>query len=485
MSTAQYAVDLTDVLASIARDSFYEFVRDMWDTISPEKPVWNWHIEEICAELQTASERVFRGERRKHDIICNVPPGTTKSTIFSIMWPAWIWTRMPTARVLGGSHTKELSLNLALYNRNIILSEKYRSYFPDVHLSKDQAAKGYFMNTHGGYRLSRSVGSAVTGFHAHFIIVDDPIDPMGARSEQEIATANLWMTETLPSRKVNSDIALTALVMQRLHQNDPSGKLLKEHPERYLHICLPATSTEYVSPPLWRNYYADGLLDPVRLNPEVLKEKKELGEYVYAGQYLQRPVPLGGGMFKVSRIHIDTPPPPRMFKKMARYWDNAATDGSGDYSVGVLMGIDHRDRNWVLNVKRGQWDTDERERVKMQTAKTDGKAVRIGVEQEPGSAGKDTARATVRRMNGYKIFIERPTGDKTVRAIPYSEQVNGENVYLAEGDWNASYLDELENFPFGTHDDQVDASSGAHRMLTSSGVRVGAGRVKKGRTVRR
>ena len=38
---------------------------------------------------------------------------------------------------------------------------------------------------------------------------------------------------------------------------------------------------------------------------------------------------------------------------------------------------------------------------------------------------------------------------------------------MIEGEWNASFREELRAFPFGRHDDQVDAASRAHMTLAS------------------
>ena len=210
--------------SSICRESFYEFVKRFWFIIIPERPVWNWHIKYLCDELQVMAERVIREEDKEYDLIINIPPGTTKSTICSVMFTPWIWTRMPTARAIYGTHTAPLSLDLSRKARMIVASQKYKDLFPEIVLSDDQATKGHFVNTMNGARLATMVGGAITGFHAHFIFVDDPLDPQGAASSQEIVTANNWMSETLPTRKIDKGIAVTTLIMQRLHQADCTGE---------------------------------------------------------------------------------------------------------------------------------------------------------------------------------------------------------------------------------------------------------------------
>ena len=219
----------------------------------------------------------------------------------------------------------------------------------------------------------------------------------------------------------------------------------------------------------------DDLFDPLRLPRSILKESRVLlGEFGFSGQYGQNPVPLGGGMFKVERIRIDDAPADNNIKRRVRFWDKAGTAGGGAYTVGTLLGVDSDNRYWVLDVVRGQWDSSEREKVIQQTAEADGKTTIIGLEQEPGAGGKESAEATVRRLAGFRVRIDRPTGDKALRADPFSSQVNSNNVFLKRADWNSDYLEELRFFPASTYKDQVDASSGAFNLLCAKKKRVGA-----------
>ena len=330
-AAAPRAVSADAARAELCRRSFADFVRIFWKCVPGAGTlIWNWHLDVLCEEMQAVAERVFAGLPAEQDTVFNVPPGTSKSTIISILFPAWVWGRMPTARILSASHTGDLVLDLATKSRSVITHELYQRTFPEVQLAADQDTKSYYRNTHGGDRYTCTVaGKSPMGFHAHFQLVDDPIDPKKARSEAEKITAKEFMTEVLPGRKVDKEVTATVLIMQRLGVGDPTDVLLqnarKDGGRPVRRICLPAELTDDVSPPELRRHYEanGGLLDPRRLPASVLKNQRAvMGEYAYSGQFLQRPRPAGGGLFKdVFFKHFARAAPYEC--KRVRFWDRA------------------------------------------------------------------------------------------------------------------------------------------------------------------
>ena len=266
--------------------------------------------------------------------------------------------------------------------------------------------------------------------------------------------------------------------MQRLHQDDPAGHILAKQKENVRHICLPGEIRNYrrqVRPVDLIENYKDDLLDVNRMSWKVLKDlESDLGQYGYAGQIGQDPSPPGGGMFKVDKfliINQNQYPPAREILHTVRYWDKAGTEGGGGaFTVGVKMTQLIGNRWLVEDVKRGRWASHEREYVIRQTAEMDGYNVDVWEEMEPGSGGKESAEGTIRNLAGFKVYAERPTGDKAFRADPFSVQVNNGNVILLNGEWVHLYKEELRFFPFSTHKDQVDASSGAFNKLVNKKV---------------
>ena len=472
--------------------SFYSFLKFFWPEVSSEQYKENWHIPYLCNQLQELAETVARKERKKHDLIINIPPGTTKTITCSIMFPAWCWTRWYWMRFITLSYSASLSLESAEFSRDLIRSDRFRALYPELEIKQDKDTKGNFRAVKkepsrpgqpdriisGGSRYSTSVGGTLTGFHGHIIIVDDPINPQQAVSETELRNANRWLDQTLPTRKVDKAVSPTVMIMQRLHQDDPTGHTLEKKKDNIRHICLPGeldTYKQYLKPVELVQHYKDGLLDPLRLDREVLKDLlADLGQYGYAGQIGQNPTPPAGGMFKVDHFAmIERMPAEVNIIETVRYWDKAGTKEQADgksksaYTVGTKM-CNLKNGKWiVMDVKRGRWSSDERERVIRETAEADGQEVTVWVEQEPGSGGKESAENTIRNMAGFTVYKELPKGDKIYRADPYSVQVNEGNVMLLKGDWNYEFIEEHRHFPFSTYKDQVDSAGGCFAKLTS------------------
>lgn len=471
-------------IRALNNQSLYHFLQYFWDVVNtqPFKP--NWHIKYLCEELEKVAYRVANKEARPYDLIINIPPGTTKTMTCSVMFPAWCWTKWFKMKFICASYSSQLSLEIADHCRNILRSEEFQEIYPDLGIREDKDTKSNFSiikklggvpykqqrSETGGSRYTTSVGGTLIGFHGDILIVDDPLNPNQAVSDVEIANANRWMEQTLSTRKTDKAITPTILIMQRLHQDDPSGHWLAKQKANIRNVCIPGeirNFKEYVKPQELIPNYVDELLDPVRIPWKVLQDMEaDLGQYGYAGQVGQNPTPPGGGMFRVDHFQIiNTMPKSSEIVMTVRYWDKAGTQGGGAFTAGVRMSLLTSGKFLVEDVKRGKWSTDERENIIRSTAEADGPRVRIWLEQEPGSGGKESAQASILNLAGYSVYAERPTGDKIFRADPYSVQVNNDNFMIMNGLWNREFIEEHRFFPFGTYKDQVDAGAGAFNKL--------------------
>lgn len=323
--------DLDGAAAEMCRRSFYFFIQEFWDLACAEAPVWNWHIEYLASEAEKVIRALARREKKIEDLIVNVPPGSSKSTIWTIMLPAWAWTVDPSLRFLTLSYSESLATEHAVKSRDIIESDRYRSYFPNVQIKRDKNNKTNYETTKLGQRYAAGINGTITGIHAHMIIADDPLNAKQAASDAECLTANNAIDLTLSTRKVDKDITVTALIMQRLSENDCTAHLLekKEKGKRLKHICLPAELRDGPKPAELARYYNNGLMDAIRLNESVLADARvDLGAAGYAGQFSQRPAPAAGLIwqrwFRVVPDHAW--PDRKYFTQYGTDWDLAYTE---------------------------------------------------------------------------------------------------------------------------------------------------------------
>ncbi|MHA7916011.1 phage terminase large subunit [Alloalcanivorax xenomutans] len=467
-----HALNLTneDFLAidrELARRSLAEFVRMAWPVLEPGQPyVHGWHVEAVCEHL----EAVTAGDLTR--LLINIPPGTMKSTLVSVFWPAWEWgpMKMPHMRFIGASHEQGLATRDTLKMRRLIMSDWYQERWP-ISLTGDQNQKTYYENVHTGFRQACAVAS-MTGRRGDRVAWDDPHSVESALSDVERATAIRVLQETLPSRLNNPDSSAIVIVMQRLHEADVSGVILDED-YGYEHLCLPmefeperrcTTSIGFTDP---RKEEGE-LLFPERFPRSVVeRDKKIMGPLAVSGQFQQRPAPRGGAFFEWEKLDVVEAAP--KMRKLVRYWDKAGTDGGGAWTAGVLMGVGLDGYWYVLDVVRGQWSAAKREAAIKSTARTDGVRVKVWIEQEPGSGGKESAESTIKNLAGFTVKAERATGDKAVRAEPYSVQVAASNIKVLNRHWTKKFIDEHKTFPVGKYKDQIDAASGAFNKLVGAG----------------
>lgn len=453
------SVLLNEIEREACRASLFEFIKSFWSVIIPEDPVFNWHIPYLCEELETLARSIVAREQKPYDLIINIPPGTTKSTIVTIMFPAWLWTQDPTIRIISNSYSADLSIEHATKSRDIITSDKYRRLFPEVLLRRDKSGKGNYENTATGARYTTSTGGTITGKHAHVIINDDPLNPAQAYSDVQRQTANEH-TKTLASRKVNKKNTPTITIMQRLHEDDVTGYLLEKKGEQIRHINLPAELSEKVLPAEVRGRYIDGLLDPVRLDRETLLEQKtDLGSRAYSGQYDQDPVADGGNLVKrdwfpvISRYDFE-----RLHQyEPIHFWaDTAYTENSRDNDpTGLMAACQVGHTIYILVAKKVYYDfptlIEFLPRWLLENGYSDESSFRV----EPKANGISVVQ-TLLRQGINVIKTPSPKDDKKTRLVAASPTIEAGRVVLVADSWNEDYLVEVTGFPARKHDEFVD-----------------------------
>jgi predicted phage terminase large subunit-like protein len=441
--------------------SFFYFLQTFWDLIIKEPPIYNWHIEYLCSELQILSESIIKREKKPYDLIINIPPGTTKSTITTIMYPAWLWIKDPSIRIITNSYSMNLSIEHATKSRDIIISEQYRRLFPYVQIRRDMSQKTSYENTLTGARYTTSTGGTITGKHAHIIINDDPLNPGQSTSALEIYAANEH-TKTLSTRKVNKANTPTILIMQRLHENDVTGYILDKKGQSIKHINLPAEISETIKPIELKEKYINGKLDPIRLSDAVLDEARiDLGSRAYAGQYEQEPQEDGGNIIKYDWFKTITPDD---FIKMQGnvqstvtfFCDTAYTNQTWNDPTGIIATTKLGNDLYIIHAKKVNYKFPDLIRFMPEYVIEHGYTNESAIRIEPKANGLSVIDQLQETTHLNITKTPTPTEDKETRLNAASPSVECGRVILVAGQWNEEFITEICGFPNKTHDEYVD-----------------------------
>ncbi len=290
--------------------SLFEFVKEFWNIIITDEYVHNFHIEYLCDEIQLVVDKYvldrephipfdkwYEGitENIQKNLVINVPPGTSKSTITSRMLPAWIWAVDSSKTVMTNTVSSSNANEFSSKSKDIIQSELFKKYFPNVKIRRDVSAKTFYQTETGGVRFSYSTNGSVTGKHASILIDDDRMD-VGIASSPADRKRAINQFKAFQTRKKDKAKTPYILVEQRLSNKDTTAHCLGVFKDECRHICLPAENIyNNIEPKGIKEFYINGLLDPVRLSPEILKstkmgltdESKPISDIAYNVQFNQ------------------------------------------------------------------------------------------------------------------------------------------------------------------------------------------------------
>lgn len=413
---------------------------------------------------------VVAREPKLYDLLINIPPATTKTTIATIMFPAWLWAIDPTIRILSNSYSDSLALDHSLKTKDIVTSDLFISMFPDTVLRGDKKAKSGYGTTKNGTRDTTSTGATATGRHAHVITNDDPQNPAQAESDAMRKQA-IMQGRTLSNRKIDPDVSVTINIMQRLHTEDWSGELLK-NPSGIRHIRLPATLLDKI-PPLpadavyegrtLKEWYerGGGYLDPVRLGPRHLEDQlSQWGSRGYAGQYNQSPTVEQGDIVKKEWLQIISYSDYHR-RKLERshihfFVDTAFTNKRENDPTGIIAVDKVGNDIYILNAAK-VWKTfPDLIRWLPDWVRSNGYTDESSIRIEPKANGLSVIQQ-LRELTRLNVTqTPAPSDDKKARLHAVSPKVEGGRVYLIEGSWNESFIEEVAGFPNMPHDEYVD-----------------------------
>lgn len=459
-------------------DDLARFVREAWRMVWPnERYVHGRHIDAICEHLRAVSA----GELKYLQIW--VPPGSSKSSVVSVMWPAWEWTGQPWLRILSASYGQKLAESFAIKSRDVIKSVWYQARWPMVQMRRDHDLKTSYATTAGGERLATSPGGQGTGKHAHRIVIDDAINALEVTSDAALAQVREWHDGTIAMRHIPAGDTSEVIIQQRLAEGDLAGHVLTIDPDAWTVLCLPE-EYEPAHPFAWRGDWrtqAGELLWPeVFGETEHQRRALNLGAHRAAGQLQQRPSAREGAILKRDAWKFY---PPRWlededrhklprFRQLVQSWDTSFKDlGDSDFVCGGLWGQVGADL-YLLAMRHdrmGLSATKEAMRGMTATAERLWPRVPMRILVEKTANGVEIIAELKREIRG--ITPISVSTSKVLRAEAAEPALESGNIWVpGQADpglptgydsaitpaFTQTLIEGCAVFPNGSHDDEVD-----------------------------
>jgi predicted phage terminase large subunit-like protein len=456
-------------------------------------------LEQVARYLQT------QGREGIGRLMILMPPRHGKSELASRKFPAWILGRLPDLRIIMASYGADLASKNSRSVRDLIESKRYQALFgglssrnEPVELASDSrsVAAWDLAQPHRGGVVAAGVGGGITGLGADVLIGDDLIkNREEAQSEPRRELVDDWWKSSAHTR-LEKEYAAIILFFTHWHADDQVGRLMKKMVEdptadQWDILMLPALALDSYMPSVEEQHkkMREGVFipleDPLNRKPGealwpgrfgrdwLISKRANLGDYEFEALYQQMPYAKEGQRYKRDWFKaIPKLPDDVKIIYVVRYWDKANST-RGDFTAGVLMAYCSDGYFYILDVVRGQWSSYDRDRKMRETAEKDvevwGAAYKVTIhiwhQQDPGSAGKDSAEATNRLLMGFPTKFETMTGDKATRSEPLESAFQGKLVFLLKGAWNDAFIDECVAFDRGKYDDQVDAAASSYNKL--------------------
>jgi predicted phage terminase large subunit-like protein len=432
-------------------------------------------VETVLAEhheiILNATQRCI--ERHRGRTMLFLPPGSAKSTYATVVSPTWAMGQRPGFKVIGVSYGSDLARKFGRRMRSIARQRKFELLF-DTALSSESSAADEWALENGSEYMGGGILSGITGNRADFIPIDDPIKGR-QEADSEVTrkrTLEAYHDDVLTRLKPGGSVMIT---QTRWHEDDLAGAILPagwagesglfecRDGETWEVICIPAKA-ERADDPLGRlpgEYIWPEWFDAAHWAPF------ERIPRTWSALYQQRPAPDTGDYFKREWIVEEDRVPAKETMQIFGASDYAVTANGGDYTVHVVLGLDHIGRLWLLDLWRGQAASD----VWVDTLCS---LIRqwkpLGWAEETGQIKSGVGPFLVKRMIQTGSYVAReqfPTrGDKAVRAQAIRGRMAMGGLHVPSGaPWLADLISELMSFPVGSHDDQADALGLAGQLI--------------------
>lgn len=434
---------------------------------------FNWHHQLICDELDA-----WIAAEQPYNLMLFAPPRHGKTELCARRLVPYMLGRNPNAEVIMASYGAELVTDNSRDIKRIMRSDEYRMAFPKTRLAGPRERSDNLSRTNafdvidyrGKYRAA-GIGGAIVGRGADFGIIDDPLKGRAQAESKTIRdTCINWYKSDFSTRLYKHSRVL--MILTRWHHNDLAGwciEQMKTEPNasQWRVVNFPAMyeEQEYKHEQDERN--EDEALWPERFPLSFLqRQKSDLGMYDWNSLYQGRPDLPGGSVFKrwwANEIDRNQVPAGLMW---VRYWDLAVTKKTkADHTASVRVAIDNEQNIYVGGYIRMQeeWPTVYRHFKHISNAER----IAVGVESQGTQKGFFQSMIEDKELANIAIIAYDESKDKLTRALPWIARAQAGKFYVLKENGMNAYIDELTAFTGleDDHDDQVDATSGAYRML--------------------
>jgi predicted phage terminase large subunit-like protein len=522
MTDLPWSADQIEALrCSEAKRSLHFFVRLMWRAVEPKRKfVDGWALRTMCEHL----EAVAQGRIRR--LIINVPPGSMKSLLTNVFFPAWMWgpLNLPHKRFFTASYSASLTERDNERMRMLVSAPEFQTRWGHQFRAGDNKIK--FANDKTGWKIASSVEGTTTGERGDVVIIDDPNDIQKTESPVTRERVQRWLNEVMPTRLNDPERSAIILIQQRTNEEDATGTVLD--PERggdeWCYLMIPMeydpdwtcgeTFIGWTDP---RAHQAaedvmrarsearragmkevdvamagdaagrGQLMWPERFPQEVVDGlKKRLGNYAWAGQMQQHPKPRGGAIIKDEWWKLygradEDPVVAKMrfpaFDYVVASLDSALTDNkTNDPSALVILAtwtVPQTGRQAVMMVNAWQDHLQLNPLVKRVAATCD--KYRVSTLLIENKANGHDVNSEIKRMYvdaDWSTQLVDPTmaGAKVARVNSITHLFEEGMIWHPNTAWAQMVIDQCGVFPRGAHDDLVDALSQGLRHLRERGI---------------
>lgn len=345
-------------------------------------------------------DKIISGEMDRV-IIC-IPPRHSKTAIFSVFLPLFSFCVNPGSHNIITSYAEDVVGESSGYIRQILTDPIFLKVFNKVRIDPNKRSLDRWGTTKAGVMHAVPTGGRLTGkgagslttVYSGCFVVDDSLKPADAYSDAKRNEVNTRFDNTFMSRLANDGMVKDVhgvehecartpmiIIMQRLHQDDLVGFLLKGGSvDKYHFLNIPAIIEPDVGTEGWykksidKHLYTHAIpilydlgrgegesaLWSARKSLKTLQEMRRTNPYTYNSQYAGDPSAAGTGMISEEWYLTYEEAPLKDIVRTFMTADTASTTKSySDYSVICFWGVTRDKHLYLLDLELGKFEAPE------------------------------------------------------------------------------------------------------------------------------